>query len=189
MTRWTWVTATLLAIACPAMSAAQEQPTLVPVQVRIRLWVGPDELALVGNLAGLDRDTVVITHEPNGARVAVPLEWLQRLETSQGRHSHTGRGALYGFVLGATTTAGVVLLNCGLAEDSCSSSGGDWTGLAAAVLGLAGGLAGTGIGAVVGAMIRTERWQEIPVQRLRIGAARAGGVHVGLSYPFPSKRP
>ena len=47
-----------------------------------------------------------------------------------------------------------------------------------------GGVAGAGLGAIIGALVRTERWQDVPVERLRVGLAPQGGIKFGLFVAF-----
>ena len=51
---------------------------------------------------------------------------------------------------------------------------------------VAGALLGAGVGAVVGYFIKTDRWEEISLDRLRVSFApqRDGGFVLGLSVEF-----
>ena len=52
--------------------------------------------------------------------------------------------------------------------------------------GLAGGLLGAGVGAVIGWAIKTERWEEVPLDRLQLNMVplRDGGFALGVSVTF-----
>jgi hypothetical protein len=90
-------------------------------------------------------------------------------------------GAGVGFLVAAGAT--FALLYSGGSTSLCDRSAnqdalrsGECVGLTAL-----GGLAGAGVGAAVGALIRAERWQDIPVERLRVGVARQPGSKFGLA--------
>ena len=48
------------------------------------------------------------------------------------------------------------------------------------------GALGAGIGAIVGALIKTDRWEEVPLDRLRVSFVpqRGGRFALGLSVRF-----
>jgi hypothetical protein len=41
-------------------------------------------------------------------------------------------------------------------------------------------VAGAGLGALIGGLVRTERWQNFPIESLRVGFAAPGGIKFGL---------
>jgi len=154
-----------LVMICPGVLAAQQLPAVHP-GMRVRLTFAPDAgtdrtTRVVGTLMRLGPDSVAVYDQERLAVVAAALGAAQRLEASRGRHSRAGRGALLGLAAGAAAGIGSGLIVC--AAEACTSSGGDWGGIVIGVLGLGGALAGTGIGALVGAMIRSERWETVPL--------------------------
>ncbi len=158
--------------------AAQDAPA-IPLGVRVRVQGSPPRReATTGTLLGLTRDSVLLaTGDPN-VRRAFALASLSEVAVSRGRHSRTGRGALIGLISG--TVAGVAsgLILCVHAD--CESSGGDFAGLAAATLGLGGALVGTGLGALIGSFIHTERWESMPLGHLRLGVGPPGSLRIGV---------
>ena len=117
-----------------------------------------------------------------GSTTSYSLNALTRLEVSRGRKSHSLAGAGVGFLVGAGAT--FALLHSGGSTSLCDRSAnqdalnsGECIGLTAL-----GGLAGAGVGAVVGALLRAERRQDIPVERLRVGAAPQPGSKFGLAF-------
>jgi len=84
---------------------------------------------------------------------------LTRFEISRGKHSAAGWGA----------AAGAVALGAGAfpSWQSCGSCKG--SAPAAFVIGY--GVIGAGLGAGIGALIKRERWEEIPAGRVQIGVA------------------
>ena len=112
-----------------------------------------------------------------------PLASVTRLDVSIGRKRHALLGAGIGFAAGALVA--VVACNggecvIGEGDDDCCDE--DLTGVFAFFLGLAGG----GVGAITGYFIKTDLWEEIPLERLRLGLApqRDGGFALGFSVRF-----
>ncbi|MDH3497541.1 MAG: hypothetical protein OER21_12335 [Gemmatimonadota bacterium] len=184
-----WILGVL--VGMPVALAAQER-SLLPLGVRIRVTTatpdttararGPTRTRFVGTLADLRADAVVLDVDPHDRRV-VPFGTLRELEVSRGRQSRTGRGALIGLAAGAAAGVTTVLALC--AGGECESSGGNFTGFGALVVGAAGALAGTGIGALVGALIRTERWEGVSLDGVRLYGGPAGRAGLALSWWLP----
>jgi len=155
-TRRTSAAGVLLALVCGlASTLAAQNPHPLRVGDRVRLSVvpvaGPTAEAsgpkrLVGSLMRLTADSAAVYDDERAETVAVALDAVRGIEISHGRHGHGGRGALIGLAAG---------LAGGVASES---SGGDYKGLAVGALGLGGALVGTGVGALVGSLIRSERW-------------------------------
>jgi len=107
----------------------------------------------------------------------VPLESVTRLAVQSGRKSHVGMGALFGFVTGGLV-GGVVGASEG--EGHMVSAEG-----AVAAWGLGLGAAGAVVGAITGAFVKTDRWEEVPLDGLRVSFARTrDGVSFGLALRF-----
>ncbi len=125
-------------------------------------------------------DTLVVA-APDSTMM-FPVVFVMRLEVSRGRKSAVGRGALIGFLVGAGggAIAGAAALSEGCVDgDGCPALG-------ALVGGAFFGLVGTGIGAVVGALSKAERWEEVPLDQLRVAFApqRDGRFGLVLSVGF-----
>lgn len=111
------------------------------------LWVRPDTIALA------DRDG-------NHTRL-VPRETVASFEISTWRRSRAGRGAWIGLLAGA---AGGVAF--GLHVKATENTGeNDYEDAAPAVLGVAGGIVGLGLGALVGSMFHTDLWMRPDLPR------------------------
>lgn len=162
----------VLLILVPTTAGAQDSRPFVPLQMRVRMATvtfGDQRVDLIGHLTNLNTDSVVV-RAPDGTRMAVPIASLQRFELSQGVHNYLRKGAWYGLAGGIAGGVGSALfLVCG--ERRCQNVG-DSRAQYAFILGLGGGLVGTGIGALVGSLIRTERWHEVPLPALRAAASR-----------------
>jgi hypothetical protein len=103
---------------------------------------------------------------------------------SRGRRSYWLWGAGVGFLVGAGVTytvrhTGGSTALCDRSANQDAMSTGERLGPTAL-----GGAARAGVGAPVGGLIRTERWEDVPVERLRVGLwqppGRGAGVAVSL---------
>lgn len=169
---------TLLAVALTVLPAtllvAQEPARLLPgAHVRVTapyLPLGP----LQGTLTRIDADTLVIGSTP------VARNTLTRLEVNTGRRSHLGTGLGLGLLAGAGLGA---ILGASVGND-----GGEFcTATQCAVAGAAVvGVAGMVVGALVGAMTHTDRWQEVPLERVgvRLFPRRDGSLSLAVSLRF-----
>ena len=120
---------------------------------RVRVHLFQPRSKVVGNVVRVTPDTLVIVSEEDPhPEIALSTTNIRRLEVSRGQRSRTGRGALVGLLAGAV--GGYVAL-LALCEDSCVGA----VALYALIPG--GALVGAGIGAGVGSLIRTERWQPV----------------------------
>jgi hypothetical protein len=164
----------LVPVAAP--SVAGEPPLPLPsVGTRIRVTT-PKHVAgrLTGTLAEVsDREMVIALS--SAERRTIPLDGVTRLERSRGRHGHWAPGAVVGAVLGGAFFGAASMALCDAA--SCSVS-------------MTAVLVGAGLGALpgagIGALIRTERWEEAKGTRVRVGVAptRGGGVAGSLKVQF-----
>jgi len=175
-----------LLLLLPSLAVAQ-RPQLAPGQ-QVRATAPAFGLerahATIEAVAG---DTLVLRAATSQR---VPFASQERLEVRTGRRSHWLLGAGAGFVVGAGVT--YVLLrsdppgNVGTAL--CDQSGnqdaigtGECLGLAAL-----GGLAGAGLGALIGSFIKSDTWEEVPRERFRVGIAPRpnGAVALSVSLAF-----
>jgi len=118
----------------------------------------------------------------NAGESAIALDSVRRLDVSRGRGSHVGSGALAGLLLGIPTGA---IVGAVLGSQLMVGEGGGGADVGAAVGAALVGASGLVIGTVVGALTKTERWEEVPLDRLRVSfAPRREGVALGLSIRF-----
>jgi MFS family permease len=107
----------------------------------------------------------------------LPLASVTRLEVSRGRKSHTLIGLGIGFIGGAAIG--------GLVATGFDEGGGDWGNyfLVGAAI---GGAAFGAIGAGIGALVKSDRWEEVPLDQLRVSLVpqRDGRFALGLSVSF-----
>ena len=169
----------VLAVTPLARVTAQEPP---PVKVGDRVRVTAPDQALskyTGTLTGVYRDTLTLD------TLHVPLQSVTRLEVSRGQKSKTGKGALIGAGVGFAAGAITGLAFCARGTSSCESDT-DYTGLAVLILGGGGALLGAGLGAGVGSSVKVDRWEDVPLDRLRVSFVpqRDGRFRLGLSVRF-----
>jgi hypothetical protein len=173
----------LLLLNASADLPAQETLPVAPGD-RVRASASwPDQF--IGSLVAVDDDTLKLDHR------AIPLADLERLEVSRGHKynwSKVGKGTLYGTLGGAA--AGTVLgFAAGCDDESGLNRGGcaALTGAFGAAVGAVGGL----LVGTVAALVTTERWEEVPLEQLRMGIsfdARKRSTFQ-LSYTFPLGEP
>jgi hypothetical protein len=174
-------------LVLPCAIDAQESRSFVPLNVRVRLSafrVGGEELRVVGNLAAIGRDSVVVLRDTDQTPSSVSIASLRRFEVSQGKQSRLRKGTLYGLLGGVLSGVASGIVICRDDTRPCGSDGENWTVQNLVALGVAGGLVGIGIGALVGSQIRSERWQRLTLQHLRVGSVQSSGMRVGFSLPL-----
>ncbi len=177
----------ILAFVPLASATAQEPP---PVKVGDRVRVTAPDVRSAGIVQLLTTDSLVMHPEyvfvmrpenvaPN--RLAIPLASVTRLELSTPGGSRAGQGALIG--LGIAGLGGAALLGAGCASDQLTE---DAAGRCAAIGFGVFGASGALVGAIVGSMITGGRWEEVPLDRLRLQVApqRDGRFGLGLSVRF-----
>ncbi len=163
-----------------ATLAAAQEPSSSPVASvlttgsRIRVLSTAFPSRLQGAVVEVD-DKQVTLNPDGGSPLKVPLQSVMRMEVSLGRR----RNALKGMLIGALSfgalglTAPVDPNDCGEGTDNLCSHG---EGLAA------GALVGAGLGARIGALIKSERWGPIAIgtPASRIGR-RGTRAHLGVA--------
>ena len=136
----------------------------------------------VGVLIALARDSVELDIGDRNGHASLPLESLAQCEVSRGRHRSTvgaiGFGTL-GLVGGAALGFGIgaaVATSSDCYEMDCI--------VAPAIGFLVGAPIGLISGVVYGARVR-ERWEDVPLDRLRVSVVpQRGGLTVGLRIAF-----
>jgi hypothetical protein len=121
----------------------------------------------VGTFVQVTGDTIALTLRDSAARY--DLAAVHRLEVARGRRSHWLVGAGAGLLVGAGVTFAV--LNSGGSTSLCNRSANQdaLATMECAGLTALGGLAGGGLGTLVGGLIRSERREDVPLERLRAG--------------------
>jgi hypothetical protein len=151
--------ASLLALVPPAALAQTE----VLPGYRVRLTTAKGQV--VGTMEELTAERVTLS-QPGGQLLTYRLGDVRKVEVSLGKRRSTGRGALWGGIIGAAAGLGV---GAALNRDNFA----DWCGRGC-LLGI-GGLGGAAVGAAAGAALGSigrERWRP----------ARIAGI--GVSFAF-----
>jgi hypothetical protein len=191
------------ALSLPGLPAAlpllaQQAVSLVPGQ-RVRVTAAaPHADAWIGEVVGSHDGRLVVRLDSTHAETLAVGE-IRRLELSRGMGSSAragaGIGGVAGFVAGlvagfATRPRG---RPCKLSDDWLGILDPDlrcvvtiaedvgWVG----ALGAGGGLAGVGLGALIGLPFHAERWERMPPDRVRLEVVpQAGALGVGVGIAF-----
>jgi len=132
-----------------------------------------------GRFVRLQADTITLAVAESTASYGVNA--VSRVEVSRGHRSHWLSGAGAGFLVGAGVA--FVLLITGGSTSLCDQSANQDAIGSGECLGLAAleGVAGAGLGAIIGGLVRTERWQDVPFERLRVSLWPQAGSKLGLA--------
>ena len=140
---------------------------------------------MVGKLIKMTQDTLVIQREfapPYGRKFyQVPLSAISNLEVSIGHYRNTGKGMLFGFVLGTAIFAATTIT----AEETPEGSFVDTQGLAE-LIGTIGGVSIFFISTLFGAASKSDKWVEVPPERLSLSVAPTStkGLRAALTFNF-----
>jgi hypothetical protein len=166
----------------PLSAAAQDPPPPLESGDRVRITapaLGVNQQ--VGVLHAARHDSLIVVTD---STVAYPLWAVSRIDVYRGRKSASGIGAIVGGALGTTigVLGGVFVANiCGIDGGSdCPDP---------LVVGTAGGILlgamGALLGAGVGSLFRSDRWEEASIDHVRVRVVRLqGGVGLGVSLGF-----
>ena len=140
---------------------------------RVRVTAPSVGERLEGYVQSVDASTLTLLSAKRSAVVTVPLSTLTRLEVPAGRRGHALVGGIVGGALGAVTVAAL----CSESSD-CIDSAGD-VGAAAGVTAVY-----AGVGALIGALIRSDRWIVVPARpaTARLAPRPGRGVDVGVAF-------
>ena len=184
MTKFTMILALLMFV--PFTSVTAQEPPSVKVGDRVRV-TAPD-LGIrkqAGRFAALRADTLVVAVADS--TMTFPVASVTRLELSRGQKSYGGAGARIGFLSGAAIGAIIGFTEGDECRLICTRSANPLSAEARAVLG-AISLGGIGalIGLVAGRLHKTDLWEEVPLDQLRVsvGPQRDGRFGLGLSVRF-----
>ncbi len=168
------ITLLVVVLAVTPLTTVRAQDSLpVTVGDTVRITAPTLELKKYdGTLQGIRGGMLTV----DTLQLAVAL--VTRLDVYRGRKSNWGKGALIGGTFLGLAFGGLGWWFC---VDECEPR----AALAAAglVLGFAGGAL---IGGVIGALIKSDRWEEVPLDQLRVSfmPQRDGRFAFGLSVAF-----
>ena len=172
--QYIWPSLVMMAFAVQGAAAwsepiAEEVPVAAGTKVRL---LAPDVVAerIQGTVVETNQESLVVSTEGQ-PRLAVPWRAITRLEVSTRQHSHTRKGLLIGAAAGAVLS--VVLPKC--VNEGCTSDA-SFDPTFAVLYGLGGGM----WGALIGAMVKTDEWNSVPV-RVAVAPTPGRGVRVVMS--------
>lgn len=156
----------------PQEPQATASPLIVGSRIRLRAPTLVDG-RIEGIVAEMDETSILVSINDR-VPLRVPRQAITQLDLSTGRHRQVAKGMLIGAGIGVAAFA-VTLISW---EDSSSEDFAQ--GLAMGALG--GAIWGAGIGA----LIKSDRWSALPLERVRVSVAPAPGhgVHLSLSVRF-----
>jgi hypothetical protein len=127
-----------------------------------------------GTLVRLTADTMYVAVTDSLGPLAIPRHYVQRLDRSRGVPSAVGSGLRRGLI-GGVACAGVGLLLAAGDNSATKRPYGEWA--------LAGGATCFAVGATLGALFPTERWQRVRLAPV-VAAGRVDGVRVAWRGRF-----
>jgi hypothetical protein len=171
------ITGFLLA-PCAVLSGQEPPPVQPGDRVRVTA-LGCGLRRFETTVEALRGDALVLPGDPSRSSNPInncPFASVTRLEVPRGRKSHVLPGLGLGYLVGAVV--GAAVSDC---EPSSSTQG-----ICEAVPIALGASAGLVIGAIFGALIKTDRWEEVPLDKLRVSLVpqRDGWFALGVSVRF-----
>ena len=159
-------------------ASAQEPPALVP-GARARVTESGERSTRRGTVVTAAADTVTLKLDSGGETIALSRAAITRVEISQGLHGHTAAGIGIGLLAGFGVGAVYGYNHCG----TCGGGEDDATTRMLDALAWGGILGGAGmlVGGVIGAHHKTDRWEEVPPARWRLGVAT---IRTGVAIAF-----
>jgi hypothetical protein len=180
------VRALLVPLLLAATPLASQQAPMLESGARVRVTVDSAPPRVQIGVYQMVNDTALVL-QSDSAQISIPLGLLSRVEVSRGRHSHWLAGAGVGFLVGAGAVLAVQAGGNG-STDPCNQEQNQDASLSSGqclAIAVAGVALVTGLGALIGGSIRTERWQDVPLDQLRVSFVPHGrGLVVGISAAF-----
>jgi hypothetical protein len=153
---------------------AQQEPPVAPGD-RVRVTAPTiDRRPLVGTLIALDVDTCALQVEGRADPLALPLASVIMLEVSDQKSGiiiGAVVGGLVGGIAGAVATYASCIMKCSPEEARDD----------ALRRGAGGAVVGAGIGALLGSAIKTDRWEVVPLDRIRLSLTPHGRRKLAVS--------
>lgn len=165
--RWRAVVAAMLLLPTVQATAQQSATITEGTRVRVRAPSIRDK-SFKGTLVGIDSGSLTLELDGSHDHEIVPLSALKKLEVNVGQKGNAGAGFVLGFGAGAGVAA---LVSLGMGSESGETVKG---------VAILGGI-GAAIGALTGALIKTEHWKKTDIERFQVSLGPAAGGGVGVS--------
>jgi hypothetical protein len=167
-------------IVFPQVIAAQGVRAVVVPGARVRV-THPAEGTRVGTALAITDDLLFVRWSNDSDTVGVPLAEVSRLDVSDGRNTHrTLKRMGIGIVAGAGLGAIIGAVSTEKSQPFITQ--GELAGVGALMGGTLGGLMG-----LVSGVFQSEPWQEVPLDRSRVGIVATPGGHgtrLGFALAF-----
>jgi hypothetical protein len=131
---------------------------------------------------GVTSDNITLALYGQGTPISVSFASMTSLEVDRGQRGRVRRGMRMGLAIGggggALLGAIATPSECPMGPDPCKAYG-------TAVGAIVGGMVGLVVGGVASAFIQTDRWEEVPLDRLRVSLApKRDGFAFGIRFAF-----
>lgn len=168
-----------LAVVVCGGPALRAQDASLPTPARVRVLARPLGITpVVATVTGHHGDSLVLS-VPDRGSLTLPLAAVQGIEISRGTHAKTLTGAAVGLAAGTVATALFLAAFCSDSDTLCET---DEYLRAFAII----ALPPTGVGAIVGSLVRVERWERVAPERF--AWTSAAPLRVGLGLRIPTHR-
>jgi len=135
---------------------------------RVRVWVSDMvKKPLSGTLVSLSTDTLVMSVKNQKAFLLLPINSVTKLKIMRGKKKFgVAKGAGLGFIAGALT--GAIIGYNRETPDECFDSICELEGLVVPIYASIAGVLGILSGSFIGATLKRESWQEMPLAKLEV---------------------
>lgn len=132
---------------------------------------------MVGKVVKMTQDTLII--ERGRTFFQIPLSSISNLEVSIGLHRNTDKGSIFGLALGLAVLAPVAIADA-------RGEGDEWQRFATIVTATFISLPIWVLSTLIGATIKSDKWVEVPPQRLNLSIAPTStkGLRAALTFNF-----
>ncbi|MFC1729144.1 hypothetical protein ACFL6I_02295 [candidate division KSB1 bacterium] len=133
-----------------------------------------------GELTALSPESLTLIPSDVTASRSFPLDYIKRVQRFAGKKRRTREGVAAGFLTGL----GVAIVLTLTWDEEGEEFGGKGSGLLISTI--ICGSYGAGLGAAVGSLIQTDRWEDIPLESIRSNRLphNVYGVKIRFSLPF-----
>ena len=141
---------------------------------------------ITGRLINVTQDTLII--EAGRTLYQVPVSSISNLEVSTLRYRNTNKGATTGLGIGLGILA-IAFWKIYRADDEIYLDGGterDWASFELMVIGFPAAVLSTLTGTILGAISKSDKWVEVPPDRLNLSLAPTStkGLRAALTFNF-----